>query len=50
MEIYLQTLEANDNEKFNILINRLGIYSYENIDSATTYSEAIEKVEKVYSK
>ena len=25
LEIYLQTLEANEDEKFNILINRLGL-------------------------
>ena len=50
MDIYLQTLEANNEEKFNILINRLGLNAYEYVDSANTYTEAIEKLEKVYSK
>ena len=50
LEIYLQTLEADDDEKFDILINRLGINGYEYIDSTTTYKEAVQKLEKVYSK
>ena len=40
--IYLQMLEANNEEKFNILINRLGLNAYEYVDSANTYTEAIE--------
>ena len=50
LDIYLQTLEVNNEEKFNILINRLGLNAYEYVDSANTYTEAIEKLEKVYSK
>ena len=50
LDIYLQTLEANNEEKFNILINRLGLNTYEYVDSANNYTEAIEKLEKVYSK
>ena len=50
LEIYLQTLEANEDEKFNILINRIGLGSYEYIDATTTYKEAMEKLERVYSK
>ena len=50
LEIYLQTLEAKNEEKFNILINRLGLNTYEYVDSASSYTEAIEKLEKVYSK
>ena len=50
MDIYLQTLEANNEEKFNILINRLGLNTYEYVDSANNYTEAIEKLEKVNSK
>ena len=50
LDIYLQTLEANNEEKFNILTNRLGLNAYEYVDSANTYTEAIEKLEKVYSK
>ena len=36
--------------KLIILTNELGLNSYEYIDSLTTYSEALEKLEKVYSK
>ena len=50
LDTYLQTLEANNEEKFNILINRLGLNAYEYVDSANTYTEAIQKLEKVYSK
>ena len=50
MDTYLQTLEANDKEKFNILINSLGLNTYEYVDSENTHTEAIEKLEKVYSK
>ena len=50
LEIYLRTLEANEDEKFDILINRLGLSGYEYIDATTTYNEAVEKLEKVYSK
>ena len=50
LEIYLQTLEADDDEKFNILINRLGLNGYEYIDATSTYKEAVQKLEKVYSK
>ena len=46
LEIYLQTLEANEDEKFNILINRLGLSGYEYIDATTTYNEAVEKTGK----
>ena len=46
LDIYLQTLEANNEEKFNILINRLGLNTYEYVDSASNYEEAIEKSEK----
>ena len=44
LEIYLQTLEAKNEEKFNILINRLGLTTYEYVDSASSYTEAIEKL------
>ena len=50
LEIYLQTLEASNVEKFNILINRLGLNAYDYVDSASNYDEAIEKLEKIYSK
>ena len=50
LEIYLQTLEASNVEKFNILINRLGLNAYDYVDSASDYDEAIEKLEKIYSK
>ena len=50
MEIYLRALEASEDEKFNILINRLGLNSYEYVDATTTYKEAVEKLENVYSK
>ena len=50
LEIYLQTLEADDDEKFDILINRLGLNGYEYIDATTTYKEAVQKLGKVYSK
>ena len=46
LDIYLQTLEASNEEKFNILINRLGLNTYEYVDSASNYEEAIEKLEK----
>ena len=46
MDIDLQTLKANNEEKFNILINRLGLNTYEYVDSASNYEEAIEKLEK----
>ena len=48
--IYMRALEANEDEKFNILINRLGLNSYEYVDATTTYKEAVEKLENVYSK
>ena len=50
LEIYLQALEASEDEKFNILINRLGLNSYEYVDSTTTYKAAVDKLETVYSK
>ena len=50
LELYLQTLEANNEEKFNILTNQLGFNAYEYIDTATTYTEATTKLERIYSK
>ena len=50
LEIYLQTLEANNEEKFNIFINRLELKACEYVDAANTYTEAITKLEKVNSK
>ena len=50
LEIYLQALEASEDEKFNILINRLGLNSYEYVDATTTYKEAVYKLETVYIK
>ena len=46
----MRPLEASEDEKFNILINRLGLNSYEYVDATTTYKEAVEKLENVYSK
>ena len=46
----MRALEASEDEKFNILINRLGLNSYEYVDATTTYKEAVEKLENVYSK
>ena len=46
----MQTPEANNEEKFKILINTLGLNSYEYVDSAKNYTDAIEKLEKVYNK
>ena len=45
----LQTLEANDEEKF-ISINRLGSNAYENVDTASTYAEAVTKLESLQQK
>ena len=50
LDIYLQTLEASNVDKFNILINRLGLNAFDYVDSASDYDEAIEKLEKIYSK
>ena len=50
LDIYLETPEANDGEKFNVVINRLGLNTYEYVVSINTYTEAIEKLEKVYNK
>ena len=33
LEIYLRALEATEEEKFNILINRLGLNSYEYVNA-----------------
>ena len=44
LEIYLLALEVTEEEKFNILINRLGLNSYENVDVTTTYTEAVKKL------
>ena len=50
LESHIPILVANDKEKFNILINRLGLKSFEYIGTATTYIEATGKQERVYSK
>lgn len=50
LKIYLQSLEANDEEEINIQINRLGLNAYEYIDNATTYTEAITQLQRVDSK
>ena len=46
----MQALEASEDEKFNILINRLGLNSYEYVDATTTYKESVDKLETVYCK
>ena len=43
LDIYLQTLEANNEEKFNILINRLGLNAYAYVDSANTCIRQLKK-------
>ena len=40
----------NNEEKFNILINRLGLNAYEYVDSANTYTEAIKIGENLQQK
>merc|ERR1712150_101993 len=50
LEIYTDTLEATDKEKFNILINRLDITPYGYVDSINDYKEAMDKLEKAYDK
>ena len=42
LDIYLDTLEANTEEKFNILINRLGLNTYEYVDSTSNYEDPLE--------
>ena len=46
----MQALEVGEDEKFNILINRLGLNSYEYVDATTTYKEVVDKLETVYCK
>ena len=48
LEIYLQPLEANEDEKLNIVTKRIGLGTYEDINATTTYKEAVEKLESVY--
>lgn len=43
-------MEANKNEKFNLLINGIDISSYEYIDMAKSSNEAEKMLEKVYEK
>ena len=48
--IYTKTLGASDDEKYDILINRLDITPYEYVDKTTTYEEAMDKLESIYDK
>ena len=47
-EIYTRALEAPEDEKFSLLINRMDLSAYEFIDATTSYAEAMEKLEKVF--
>ena len=49
-EIYTKALEASEDDKFNLLINRMDLSAYELVHTATTYIEAMDKLEKVYDK
>ena len=49
-EIYTKTLNANDDEKLDILINRLDFTPYEYVDKAKSYKEAMDKLESIYNK
>ena len=42
LEIYLRALEATEDEKFNILINRLGLNSYEYVDDNNIHRSSTE--------
>ena len=44
-EIYSGALEATEDKKFNLLINRMDLSAYEFIDT-TSYAEAMAKLEK----
>ena len=45
-----RALEATEDEKFSLLINRMDLSAYEFIDTTTSYAEAMEKLEKVFDK
>ena len=45
-EIYTRALEATEDEKFSLLINRMDLSAYEFIDTTTSYAEAMEKLEQ----
>ena len=43
-------MEASEDDKLNLLIRRMDLSAYEFIDTATSYTEAIDKLQKVYDK
>ena len=50
LEVYTKALEYSEDDKLNLLINRMDLSAYEFIDTTTTYSEAMDKLKKVYDK
>ena len=49
-EIYTDTQEATEKEKFNILVILLDITLYEYVDSTNDNRKPMDKLEKVYDK
>ena len=48
LEIYTKTHEANNDERFDILINRLDFTPYEYVNGATNQKELMDKFESIY--
>ena len=46
--IYVTNLNANDQQKFQILTNKLNAETYKYIDGLTDYSKAIEKLDAAF--
>ena len=50
LDIYTKALRLNEEEKFDVLINRLDITPYEYVDKTTSFKEAMDKLESIYDK
>ena len=48
--IYVASLNANDQQKLQILTNKLNAETYEYIDGITDHGEAIQKLDSVFKK
>ena len=48
LTIYTEALEANEEDKFNILINRLDYNTYDYTDNLSTFNEAMAKLDQTF--
>ena len=50
LKLYLTRLKADDGQKLQILINKISADTYEYIEDAANYADAVKRLDEIYKK